>query len=153
MLQSLYSFFLKLHARLPFPLLRWYEVAGDVAVLCQDALQLILVFLLCSLILLVHLAVVLVVHQLLNASLELLLLLALVLQLLHLPLLPHLLLMDLVLLTTRPEADLPAEGLDFREDARAIVGHGRPGLRLTSSGREVHLIRDEILLEKGRPPR
>ena len=78
---------------------------------------------------------------------------AVVLQLLHLPLLPHLLLMDLVLLTTRPEADLPAEGLDFREDARAIVGHGRAGLRLTSSGREVHLIRNEILLEKGRPPR
>ena len=153
MVHSLYSFFLKLHARLPFPLLWWYEVTSDVAVLCQDALQLILVFLLCSLVLLVHLAVVLVVHQLLNASLELLLLLALVLQLLHLPLLPHFLLVKLVLLTAGPDADLPAEGLDFCEDARAIVGHGRSRLRLTSSGREFHLIRNVILLEKGRPPR
>ena len=153
MVQSLCSLFLKLHARLPFPLLRRYEVTGDVAVLRQDALQLILIFLLCSLILLVHLAVVLVVHQLLNTSLELLLLLALVLQLLHLPLLPHVLLMKLVLLTTRPDADLPAEGLDFCEDAGAIVSHGRSHLRLASSGREFHLIRNVILLEKGRPPR
>ena len=73
---------LQLDACLPFPFLGRHELPSDLAVLSQDALQFVLVLLLCAFELLVHLPVVCVMHELLYATLQVPLLLALVLEVL-----------------------------------------------------------------------
>lgn len=149
--QRLSPLLLQLYTGLPLALLGRDKLSIKLAVLRQDTLQLVLVLLLSTLELLVHLPVVCIVHELLDATLQVPLLLALVLEVLDLALLPLLLLLLLVLLSSCFQANLPAEGLDFCKHARAIVVHHDATLRLGVHGWVVAL-RDVVLLEQSGPP-